>query len=284
MIATPPNRKSFLRPNRWWAAAWVVGGVVGAAAWWGSDRTPAVGNDVLTVRGNAEHDELPGPRLRVGGFNIHGGKGHDRERDLGRTAETIRRADLDIVGLNEVHAFAWGSVESQAEDLGGRLGMASLFAPAERRYWHDDFGNALLSSVKPTSVQRIPLPGTQGYKYRNAVLSHHRVGGRTLHFVTTHIDRVKDRERQLRDVIALFLSLDEPCVLVGDFNTTADDPQLRALLDRPGVHDAVAEGLTRDVPGRIDWVITRGLKTVAAGCEEDGSSDHPIVWAEVELP
>jgi endonuclease/exonuclease/phosphatase family metal-dependent hydrolase len=284
MIATPPARTFALLRSRWWAAVWLLAALVGGVVGWGSDRTPADATAPLTIHGRAEHAELPGPRLRVGGFNIHGGKGHDGERDLGRIAAAIERAGLDIVGLNEVHGFAWGTPQSQAEDLGGRLGMASLFAPTERRYWHDDFGNALLASVRPTSVQRIPLPGTQGYKYRNVVLSHHRVGGRTLHFLTTHIDRVQDRERQLREVIALFLALDEPCVLVGDFNTTADDPQIRALLARPGVHDAVAEGLQQDVPGRIDWVITRGLKTVAAGCDEDGSSDHPLVWAEVELP
>ena len=101
----------------------------------------------------------------------------------------------------------------------------------------------------------------------------------------THVTRGDDRDRQtqLRTVIALFRALAEPAILLGDMNSQADDPQIRALLDTPGVVDPVGEVLGSEAPSRIDWIITRGLRCLDAGVVETEASDHPLVWAEVEL-
>jgi endonuclease/exonuclease/phosphatase (EEP) superfamily protein YafD len=97
------------------------------------------------------------------------------------------------------------------------------------------------------------------------------------------------KKRWLRAVIALYLALDEPAILVGDMNSDADDPQIRQLSDTPGVDDPVGgllgpEILEKDAPRRIDWIFTRGLRCVDAGIRDDGASDHPMIWAELELP
>jgi endonuclease/exonuclease/phosphatase family metal-dependent hydrolase len=87
----------------------------------------------------------------------------------------------------------------------------------------------------------------------------------------------------LTEVIDKFLSLPAPAILMGDLNTMEDDPQLSALLNREEVHDAVAEGMASEIPKRIDWIFTRGLRGVAGGVERNEASDHPLVWAELEL-
>jgi endonuclease/exonuclease/phosphatase family metal-dependent hydrolase len=110
--------------------------------------------------------------------------------------------------------------------------------------------------------------------------------GRTIHVLLTHITRGDDRDRQsqLQAVIAMFLALAEPSILVGDLNSDADDPQIRRLLETTGVADPVGETLGQKTPRRIDWIFTRGLRCLDAGIRDDGASDHPLIWAELDLP
>jgi len=41
-------------------------------------------------------------------------------------------------------------------------------------------------------------------------------GGRDVHVLSTHVDSVTNRKNQLGIVIALFLTLDESAILIGD--------------------------------------------------------------------
>jgi endonuclease/exonuclease/phosphatase family metal-dependent hydrolase len=227
--------------------------------------------------------------LRFGTFNIHGGTGDDGRYDLDRVADCLR--DLDVVALNEVHGQAALDVSDQAKKLGERLGMQWLFAPAEMQWYCREFGNGLLTRVPVTFWQWIPLPRHFDQSYRNMVLANlecrtAKNEPRTIHLLLTHVHQRYDAERraQLQAVIAMYLALAEPVVLLGDLNSDADDPQIRQLLRTPGVSDAVGEKLAAETPGRIDWIIVRGLRCVDAGVRNNGASDHPLVWAELESP
>lgn len=221
--------------------------------------------------------------LRIGTLNIHGGKGHDGRRDLTRTAELL--AGLDLAALNEVQgAFGWQPA-GQAEQLGRRLGLAWLFAPTEERWWHYRFGNCVLSSLEVTSWQTIPLRREASHTYRNAVLLAARHDGVTVHIVMTHLERGDDRERehQLHAVGDLFLALSEPAILLGDLNCTMADAEMRRLVAHLDVRDPLADTLGPAAPPHIDWILTRGLRTLDAGLTDNGASDHPLLWAELEL-
>jgi endonuclease/exonuclease/phosphatase family metal-dependent hydrolase len=227
--------------------------------------------------------------VRLGAFNIHGGTGIDGHRDLDRVAECLR--DLDFVALNEVHGWSALSGSDQAELLGRRLGMQWLFASANQQWYYREFGNGLLTRLPVASWERIPLPKQFDRSYRNMVLvalqcrpAKHDPA--VIRLLLTHINRRYDAERQaqLRVVIAQYLALAEPAVLLGDLNSDAADPQIRQLLGTPGVCDAVGEKVGTKAPERIDWIIARGLRCVDAGIRDHGASDHPLVWAELELP
>jgi endonuclease/exonuclease/phosphatase family metal-dependent hydrolase len=168
--------------------------------------------------------------------------------------------------------------------LGDRLGVASLFAPTERRWWRDSFGNGLLTRVPIESWRRIPLASPGGSGHRNLLLAEVRVGDARVRVLTTHLDRQRPREGQLRAAIGLFRQLDPPAVLLGDLNTTATDPVLQELVADP----TVANPLRAHVPdlpaGHIDWIFARGLISTAAGVGPVDASDHPLVWAEFVLP
>lgn len=219
--------------------------------------------------------------LRVGTFNIHGGKGRDGRRDLARTAACLE--DLDVVALNEVRGdwFAWWP--DQAAELGRILKMDSMFVPSEQIGWFDRFGNGLLSRLELTNVVRIPLPGTQRKRFRNAALTSFLWNDRVIHLLAVHIDSTRDRSQQLEIVCELFLSLDEPALLMGDLNTRADDPMLQRLLAARGVINVLAakESLDRRAESHIDWILARGLTPIRAELRDDGASDHPFARAEL---
>ena len=271
--------KPLRRKYRRIVAAGALGlAIVGLA---GSQRTAAPPRSGRSLMGRIAAPPGETAPLRVGTFNIRGGKGLDGRRDLRRTAECLR--SLDLVGLNEVHGEAPWQPQDQAEQLGVKLGRAWLFAPTERRWWRDSFGNGVLASVPVTHWQAIPLPRQGSGGFRNVLLLKTPYRGRTIHIAITHVDQKDDREAQLRAVIELFLSLAEPAILMGDLNSNADDPQIQRLLTAEGVEDPLAHFAAAGRPKRVEWILTRGLHTTDAGRVATAASDHPCVWAALTL-
>lgn len=271
-------------PRSRWKRAFVGLALASAFVYASSLRRPTGPEAGVALHVPTSRSDDGNATLRIGTFNIHGGRGVDGELNLGRIADTLR--GLDFAGLNEVRGGFTESGADQAASLGQSLSMPWLYAPTEERWWCDQFGNGLLSNLPVASWQRIPLARRYGKSFRNAVLVRAQHEGRPVNIVVTHIDRSDDRERaeQLRTVGELFLSLAMPAILLGDLNTDADEPALRRLLDAEGVHDPLRDKLGDDAPRRIDWILVRGLDTVDAGLVNHGASDHPHVWAELAWP
>ena len=223
----------------------------------------------------------PSPdHLKLASFNIHGGKGSDGLRSLARTEELL--ADIDFAGLYEVKAMSGGTSTNQADALARSTEAGWLFAPTERRWWSDHFGNGLLYRIPVRSSFRIPLVNTRGKAYRNAIFSTVELQHTTARIVAVHIDRENDRRQQLQAVIELFLGLRKPCILMGDLNTIASDPLLEELLANHDVHSPLHESLEGHLPSQnIDWIFTRGFRTISAKLVENTASDHPLWQAEL---
>lgn len=270
-----------------------------AFVWDGADRVstgPASGEGFYAASSRSERSSHPPAEslyrtFRVATFNIHSGRGIDSLVDLDRTADCLSSQCLSLpslIGLNEVQGSALQGDANQAQLLAEILGAAWLFAPTERRWWRDHFGNGVLATCPVGPWLRIPLPSTGGKGFRNAVLLTLRPGERPgtppVQVLLTHLDRTHDRRAQLAAITNLFLSLAEPAILMGDLNTSRSDPGLRELLAIPGVQDAVKAGSGDDIPERIDWILVRGLRVVNAAVVPGGASDHPLVWAECAVP
>ena len=175
------------------------------------------------------------------------------------------------MALNEVQGPTFFEKQDQAALLGQQLGMGWLFAPTVRQWYCLESGNGLLTRVPVNSWQRIPLVRQVDYSYRNAVRvdlhQQYDPQRRVFHVLLTHVNRRYDSEReaQLKEVIAMFLALPEPAILLGDLNSTAKDPQIRHLMALPGVVDAVGQVLGPKDKDRIDWIFVRGLRCLDAG-------------------
>lgn len=243
----------------------------------GKNSQPLTSVDVMDNR-------EPG-RWRFGTFNIHSCKGLDGRRDVDRVAKCLE--GLDFVALNEVQGAGILEKEDQAAMLGRRLRMAWLFAPSIRQWYCLESGIGLLTRMPVEKWQRLPLVRKVDYSYRNAVRVDLRLNddphGRIIHVLLTHLNRRYDSEResQFKEVIAMFLAMPEPAVLLGDMNSTAKDPQIRQLTAVPGVIDAVGLALGSKDKERIDWIFVRGLKIGDGRIVENDVSDHPLIWVEL---
>jgi endonuclease/exonuclease/phosphatase family metal-dependent hydrolase len=279
-----PNSPVTGSPRRH-SLAWSVAlSAVAVVIWIGSQRTsmgPAAGDDFA---GKTPVRAVQSAQtFRLGTFNMHGGKGPDGRVDLLRVAETVRGTDL--VAINEVRNDFPISETNQAEWLGIELKQRWLYAPTEQRWWGQLFGNGVITSLAIENWQRLPLVRQKSKTYRNATLLQLSAGNARVNVLVTHLDRVSaaDRSAQLQSVTSWFLALEPPVVLLGDLNTTRDDPAMKKLLATSGVVDALAQ-LKNDPPRRIDWILARGFKVLDVGMVDRGASDHPFYWADVQVP
>lgn len=256
--------------------------LVAVGIWHASRRRSAGPDGGLALEGPPPKAVPSGRTLRIGLFNIHSGKGIDGRQDLNRTAACLE--GFDFVALNEVRGAMYGYPPNQAATLANQLEMGWLFAPCEERYFCQYFGNGLLSRQPIRSWQRIPLASRTGKDHRNLVFATLPYRGKDIRILITHLASRKDEDRlrQFRMVTELFLALEQPALLLGDLNSIATDPELEQLLSVPGVVDPLDEAGVR-FRYRIDWILARGFRVVDAGLRDEGASDHPLVWAELEL-
>ncbi|HSH41017.1 MAG TPA: endonuclease/exonuclease/phosphatase family protein [Arenicellales bacterium] len=233
----------------------------------------------------ADESHLAGPvraasTLRVATFNIHGGRGRDGVRNLERVARDLE--STDIAALQEVHD-SWRAPR-QLERLAAMLARVALAAPARRRWFRDHRCNALLSRHAVGRWSRMPLKGhpAQRFHYRNLTVARIELP-RPVWVLFTHLNREQGRDEQLEQVMREFLKY-SPAILMGDFNTSRNDPALLEYLARGDVTDALGQNLDDDDPERIDWILCRGVVPLRAGMIDSGASDHPLYWCDVEIP
>jgi endonuclease/exonuclease/phosphatase family metal-dependent hydrolase len=237
-----------------------------------ADAKASVAASVAGARAATTTTTAP-TRFALATLNIRRGRGIDERTDLARTADAVR--GFDFVGLQEVGI-------GQDSDLARRLQMRSAFAPTERRWWQDDFGNAFLTRVPVRDWQSFILPTAPGRTARTAIRVTAVFGRTPVTIFVAHVGRQEDNDPQLTILADLFLAAPTPAVLMGDLNAHAGAAALERIRTAPGVIDV----LRRDPgePSRVTWMFVRGLEVLDSGRRDNGASDHSVVFAELEVP
>jgi endonuclease/exonuclease/phosphatase family metal-dependent hydrolase len=173
--------------------------------------------------------------IRVLTYNIRHGEGRDRRIDLERTAEVMRRAQPDIIALQEVDRGTErsGRVDQLAE-LARLMGMHAEFGKAIA-YEGGEYGVAVLSRWPILSSENRPLPSSPDNEARTALSVLVRVGddGPMIKFTSTHLSQsrwVDDGLAQAEQLNHLLAAIDDrSSVLAGDFNARTDTNIMEAL-------------------------------------------------------
>ncbi|WP_263707754.1 endonuclease/exonuclease/phosphatase family protein [Shouchella tritolerans] len=165
--------------------------------------------------------------IKVMTFNIHHGKGIDKEVNLGRTASVIEKSGADIIGLNEVdkHFSKRSDYKDQVAELAKYLSFDYAFSPAltlKSNPFAEDrqYGNALLSRY-PIEKSKSHLFPVTGYHAENRSLLEATVllNKQRLNMYVTHLSLNPFlHQKQTAFILDRTEREDHPTVLLGDFN------------------------------------------------------------------
>ena len=239
--------------------------------------------------------------LRVLCYNIHYGQGTDGKYDIERLAKVIRKAEPDLVALQEVDVGVKRSGRvHQAQLLGKLTGMSVRYGPTQH-YQGGLYGNAVLSALPILDVQIHPLPYSESNAERTtyprgavAVLVR-APGGKNVRFISTHFQHnvAEDRVAEAKAINRLFAKPTDktPAILAGDMNATPDSEPIATLL-KEWTHAANPKNLEPSAPStrprsRIDYIFCRPASAwhvVESNVVDEAiASDHRPVFAALEF-
>jgi len=222
----------------------------------GAQRHPAGPQQGVFARAQAPP---PPATLRVLALNIRG----RQWGDPGRAAALVGRCldGVHLAGLNEVAGAGWFDATHQAQPLAARAGLMAAYAASERRWWREQLGHAVLTSLKPDLWRSDPLPRRLAEGHHTMMQAALDWDGRKVSVLVTQVAGA-DAEIQLDAVLARFRALPAPAILLGGLVKTGDWPALAALRQEPGTVVAIGDAPR---PGRIppgDWIVARGFRQV----------------------
>jgi endonuclease/exonuclease/phosphatase family metal-dependent hydrolase len=166
-------------------------------------------------------------KIKVMTFNIHHGKGVDKQANLSRIAEVIDICDADIIGLNEVdrHFSKRSLYEDQARWLANQLKMNYAFSPSISKQSKSgketrQYGNALLSPypiIKKKTHQINELSGIiEGRSLLDATI---QINKQSVEINVTHLSLNPLLHRKQTDFILNHHHKNSnPVILMGDLN------------------------------------------------------------------
>lgn len=232
-------------------------------------------------------------RLRILSYNIHGCIGRGRKEDAEAVLEVIRRADADIVALQEVQDDD-DAARSFLNAL-DRLGYAAVIHGPTMRKPGGHYGNVLMTRHPVVSEQRLDI-SYPGKEPRGAIRARVSIGGMGVEILATHLGLgIRERRAQLR-MLADALpdweteAADVVRIGMGDFNEWMPGARSRRLLGRLFGHSPKVATFPAAFPlialDRIHVRPRAALAFIGAfrGAGASSASDHLPLLAEVRLP
>ncbi len=161
---------------------------------------------------------IPGvATVRLMTWNIHGGMGPDGRHDLERMLALVRRADPDVLALQEIDSRRGPGSEHPVAMLKRVLGHHGISAAAITTP-DGDYGQVLLSRwpMTKTAVHDISVPGREPRRAITAVIN---APAGDLFVLATHLGlKLVERHRQCRQMAHLVNLSALTTVVMGDFN------------------------------------------------------------------
>src|SRR5947207_3467214 len=126
--------------------------------------------------------------LRVLTYNIHVGVGMDKKLDLQRIADVINGQHPDLIGLQEVdRGVKRTEGRDEIAELAKLTSMNYAFAH-NLDYQGGQYGVAILSRFPIAKIDHRKYENRREPERRGMIRVEVNVGGKTISFVTTHLD------------------------------------------------------------------------------------------------
>ena len=236
-------------------------------------------------------------RLTVMSYNIHVGIGMDKKLDLARIAEVIRRERPDLVGLQEVdRGVERTGRRDQIAELARLTKMEYAFAP-NLQFQGGHYGVAVLSRHPVTEIDHRRYGHLRVAERRGFIRVAVRVGGRTVNFVTTHLDyqHADNRLYETKQLLAALADIRTPLIVAGDFNDEPSGASYKLMSEKftdgwaESNKSSKRQGATypADKPAKIIDYIFYGkdarTRTRSASVVNTLASDHLPLVANIEI-
>ena len=232
----------------------------------------------------------PHMRLRIMTFNTQHCLNYiERKIDFKLMADTVKRFDPDIVGLNEMRGS--GTDPEYTDQVGTLMSLTGLngFFGASIILNEGPYGNGFLTRFGIEEAEVVPIPqpspNPENRYYENRAVIKARLScGLTL--LVTHFGlRQIEAENAVKTVLPL---IGEKTVLMGDFNVTPDNPVLKPIREKLADAAALCGNLPTypsDKPEiKIDYIFaTPDIKITSAEIPSLIASDHLPHIAEIEF-
>jgi len=189
--------------------------------------------------------------VRIATWNIHGGIGVDGRFDLDRVVTSIAALEADVWALQEVESRATRARGIDSFDVLGAAAGGHAVAARTLCSHEGDYGHVLVGRwpIERVTIHDVSHPGREPRHMIDG-----RIPGRSeaLRVIAVHLDLGRHARRAQ---LALLRSLieqdpDEPCVVLGDFNTP-----------RAGTPERILAPLLHPVPSAatfpVRWPILR---------------------------
>lgn len=229
-------------------------------------------------------------------FNIHHGKGMDKQANLYRIAKVIDNCDADIIGLNEVdkHFSRRSLNEDQVSWLAKQLNMEHAFSPSisiksKNLSMVREYGNALLSRYPILSKKSHSFNYVSGLTEGRSLLDVSiQINSQLFQINVTHLSLNPFLHRMQSDfIISQLHKYSCPMIIMGDWNMKPGSKGWRKLTN--DFQDAwhiggIGKGYT--YPSlrprtRLDYIfVDRSIKVVEAKVvtKTPEASDHlPLI-------
>ena len=218
-----------------------------------------------------------------------------REIDFDIIADTIKKCEADIIGLQEIRDEGQDAdYQSQAKIIAEKLGYHYYyFAEAIRVEGVNPYGNAIISRYPIISAETIMIPDPEikkydGY-YETRCLLKATIDVRNgLNVLVSHFGLNPDEQENAVETVVSNMP-NEHCVLMGDFNMEPDNqilnPIMQGLQDTAKFFSTYKLSFPSDTPKvKIDYIfVSKDLKVEYADIPEIISSDHRPHVATIEL-
>src|SRR2546421_5949940 len=233
--------------------------------------------------------------MRVMTYNIHVGIGMDKKLDLPRIAGVINAQHPDLVGLQEVDRGVERTQRiDEIAEIARMTKMDYAFA-FNLRYQGGQYGVAILSRFPISSFDHRLYKNTREAERRGFIRAEVAINGRTVNFVTTHLDYQYDDGRlfEAEQLLDALKDVKGPLILVGDFNDVPTGGAYKLAREQFAdawiESQAAGDGLSypADKPAkRIDYIFMRrsdSIRTKRAWVVSTLASDHVPVVADLEI-
>ncbi len=247
-------------------------------------------------------------KLKVMSYNIQSGKNDEDEveRNYDFSADVIKDAGADIIGLNELGRHSHGERFPRLdlgmepdEYIGKKLGLNHAFGQAIITRDGCPYGNGILTKFPIVSAETIAIPNPiirEGghYEARCVLVTKLDVEGGLTVLVSHFGFEDEERENAVKTITEIIDKTDTRVILMGDFNCTPDDSVLAPVYERltdannreltPHTWPANPENHRDTTPLKIDYIFaSEGIKILSADVIETHASDHKPIVCEIEM-